>query len=67
MKALTKNDMFEIGVENAETAITAAGIAHRKYLHSHGAEHCARCGQITCTPVWVIREYLCRACARERS
>ena len=64
MKNLTKNEMFEIGVENAEAAVTEAAAKHRKFLHSRGAERCEECGEITCTPVWVIKRYLCRICAR---
>jgi hypothetical protein len=64
---LTKNDVFEIGVENAEAAVTHAAIAHRRYLRSRGAERCEKCGQVTCTPVWVTRRYLCRDCAKEYS
>ena len=63
-KTLTTNDMFEIGMENAEATVTNAATEHRQYLYSHGAERCEECGIITCTPVWVIRRYLCRECAR---
>ena len=60
---LSKNDMFEIGVENAEVTVTQAAKNYREYLHSRNAERCAECGIITCAPVWVIRQHLCRDCA----
>jgi len=64
MKNMTINDAYEIGVAQAEDAVTQAAKTHRAYLRSRGAERCEECGHVTCTPVWVTRRYLCRECAR---